>query len=72
VDPIPEDRRGGFLAIRTPRAQELVRALRQVAVFADARGYILRLGPAPYVTDGQLDIAIGELGGLLANGVRLE
>jgi kynureninase len=71
VDPIPEDRRGGFLAIRTPHAQEVVRALRQVAVFADARGYILRLGPAPYVSDGQLDVAIGELGGILSDGVRL-
>jgi kynureninase len=54
VEPMPEDRRGGFLAIRSLRAAELVRGLRQRRVFADARGDVLRLGPAPYLTDQQL------------------
>ena len=58
---VPADRRGGFVAIRTPRASELVRALRQEAVFADARGDILRLGPAPYVSDNQLRESIDKL-----------
>jgi kynureninase len=58
---IPAGRRGGFLAIRTPRAADLVRALRHVAVFADARGDILRLGPAPYLSDDQLRLGIDKL-----------
>ncbi len=58
---IPAGRRGGFLAIRTPRAADLVRALRHVAVFADARGDILRLGPAPYLSDDQLHDGIDKL-----------
>jgi kynureninase len=58
---IPAERRAGFLAIRTPRASELVRALRQEAVFADARGDILRLGPAPYLNDDQIRSGIAAL-----------
>jgi kynureninase len=69
---IPADRRAGFLAIRAARAPDVVRALRQVAVFADARGDILRLGPAPYLSDDQLHEAIAKLSVILANlGVRL-
>src|ERR1051325_232188 len=49
IEKVPADRRGGFLAVRTPRASELVRLLRPASVFADSRGDILRLGPAPYV-----------------------
>lgn len=62
---IPADRRGGFLAVRSARASDLVRALRQEAVFADARGDILRLGPAPYVSDEQLRSAIATLSRLI-------
>ncbi len=61
VEEIPAARRAGFLGIRTPRARELVRALRHVAVFADARGDILRLGPAPYLSDNQLRDAVDKL-----------
>ena len=59
---IPPERRGGFLAIQTPRAAQLVRQLRESAVFADARGDILRLGPAPYLSDEQLMAGIERLG----------
>ena len=62
---VPAARRGGFVAIRTPRASEVVRPLRQQAVFADARGDILRLGPAPYVGDNQLHEAIDKLSRLI-------
>src|SRR5262249_8429856 len=48
VVPMSTERRGGFLAIRTARAEELARALRAQSVFCDHRGEILRLGPAPY------------------------
>jgi kynureninase len=61
VERIPDDRRGGFLAIRTPRAHDLVRVLRQRGVFIDARADILRLGPAPYLRDDQLRDAVASL-----------
>lgn len=50
--------RGGFVSLRTPRAKELVAALREDGVFVDARGDLLRLGPAPYVTDEEIDEAL--------------
>src|SRR4029453_4838839 len=54
---MPHDRRAGFLTVRTPHAMQLVPDLRARGVFVDARGAILRLGPAPYVTDQQLEAA---------------
>lgn len=65
VEPIPEERRAGFLAIRAPRAGDLSHALRQRGVLTDARGDVLRFGPAPYLSDDQLRAAIAHLGGLL-------
>ena len=53
---------GGFLALRTPDAAALQAALRDRGVSADSRGATLRLGPAPYLSDGQLEAAIGLLG----------
>lgn len=58
IAPIAADRRGGFLAIRAARASDFARALRRRGVFSDARGDILRLGPAPYVSDTQLRDAV--------------
>ena len=58
---IDAERRAGFLAIRSPHANQLARALRHSAVFADSRGDILRLGPAPYVSDEQLHEAVAKL-----------
>ncbi|HWZ27817.1 MAG TPA: hypothetical protein VNX15_04600 [Gemmatimonadales bacterium] len=51
----------GFLALRAPNAGDLSRALRTRGVFTDTRHDILRMGPAPYVTDGQIDKALEEL-----------
>ena len=59
---LPLQRRGGFLAVDAPRAGELAARLRERGVFTDHRGPVLRVGPAPYVTDAQLDEAIGLLG----------
>ena len=56
---------GGFLALRTPRAAELQRALRERGVRTDHRGELLRFGPAPYLTDGQLRAAMGALGAVV-------
>ena len=58
VEPMPEERRAGFLALRTNRAHELVSGLRARGVLTDVRGDFLRLGPAPYVTDDQLRASI--------------
>src|SRR5262245_49237106 len=49
VEPMSEERRAGFLAIRTPRAGELNRALRAAGVLNDFRGDVLRLGRGPYL-----------------------
>lgn len=53
---------GGFLAFRSPVAAALVRSLHARGVWADARGEVLRLGPAPYLSDQQLRDAMGLLG----------
>ena len=63
---MPDERRGGFLAFRVPRAEDVVRTLRVRGVFADARGNILRLGPAPYLADEQLQEAVHILGEVLS------
>jgi kynureninase len=59
---VPLEGIGGFLALRTPRAAELSRALRARDVWTDHRGDVLRLGPGPYLSDAQLDLAIAALG----------
>lgn len=58
---IPLDRIGGFLALRAPEAGALAAALRKRGVLADHRGAVLRLGPAPYVTDDQLETAVAQI-----------
>ncbi len=58
ASPLADADRGGFVALRTPRAQELSTLLREDGLFTDARGDVLRLGPAPYVTDDELDEAL--------------
>jgi kynureninase len=52
----------GFLALRSPVATSLARQLRTRGVWTDARGEVLRLGPAPYLCDQQLQDAIALLG----------
>ncbi len=57
-------RRGGFVSLAHPRARDLVGALRDRGVLTDARGTLLRLGPAPYLSDDELDrgvAAVAEL-----------
>ncbi|MEP7125108.1 MAG: hypothetical protein ABJE95_29530, partial [Byssovorax sp.] len=50
-----DDRRGGFVAVRHASAGAVVARLRAAGVFADARRDLLRLGPAPYLTDAEID-----------------
>jgi kynureninase len=52
----------GFLSLHASRAGEIRDRLRERGVHVDSRGDVLRLGPAPYLDDGQLRDAIGLLG----------
>ncbi|MEM9556940.1 MAG: kynureninase [Acidobacteriota bacterium] len=58
----PLDRVGGFLALETPRAEDLHAALAARGVATDFRGDSLRFGPAPYHSDRQIDDALAALG----------
>jgi kynureninase len=58
---LPLDRFGGFLALRSSHAEVLQRELARAGVLTDSRGDTLRLGPAPYLTDAQLETAIERL-----------
>jgi selenocysteine lyase/cysteine desulfurase len=58
----PLDEVGGFLALQSPVAAALVRGLQARGVSTDSRGEVLRLGPAPYLSDRQLRDAMGLLG----------
>jgi kynureninase len=53
---------GGFLAVESERAEELSRRLLDAGVVTDSRGRYLRFGPAPYLSDEQLEAAIEHLG----------
>lgn len=57
---------GGFLALMTPHAAALKAGLHDRGVLADSRDHYLRLGPAPYLSDAQLDEAVATLGEAIA------
>ncbi len=61
---VPLEEVGGFLALRSSRAADLGRALRERGVSTDHRGDTLRLGPAPYLSDRQLSEAVEILSGV--------
>jgi kynureninase len=56
---------GGFLALQSARAAELCRQLRDRGVLTDYRADVLRLGPAPYLSDAQLREAMQALGSVI-------
>jgi selenocysteine lyase/cysteine desulfurase len=64
-DEVDLERLGGFLCLESPNANEICAALKQEGVYSDSRGSILRLGPAPYVSDRQLDQALSILASLV-------
>jgi kynureninase len=70
IEAMPADRRGGFLAVRLPDAVQVAHELRARGVFVDARGQVLRIGPAPYLRDDQLDDAASALGEVIASRRR--
>jgi selenocysteine lyase/cysteine desulfurase len=53
---------GGFLSLRCRDAGALQAALAEQGVRTDSRGPYLRFGPAPYLSDTQLEMAMGTLG----------
>lgn len=59
---VPLAQIGGFLALQSPQAGALSKALSERGVWTDSRGDVLRFGPAPYLADSQLVSAIGVLG----------
>ncbi|RDI69110.1 kynureninase/PvdN C-terminal domain-containing protein [Nocardia pseudobrasiliensis] len=61
----PRSAFGGFLALRSPQAARLCRELATRGVSTDNRGDYLRLGPAPYLSDYQLETAIATLGDIV-------
>jgi kynureninase len=63
---VPLDQFAAFLAIDSPYAVDLSRRLLDRGVFTDARGRYLRLGPAPYLCDSQLETAMAILGEVAA------
>ncbi len=62
----PRSTVAGFLALTAPRAGEISTALRARGVYTDYRGETLRLGPAPYLTDQQLEDTMEALGQAVA------
>jgi len=58
---LPLDRFGGFLALECSQSVAVARRLADDGVLTDARGRYLRLGPAPYLSDAQLEAAIERL-----------
>lgn len=55
VTPREPAERGGFVSIRVPDAAALAKRLHAQGIVVDHRGDLLRLGPAPYVLDDELD-----------------
>ncbi len=55
LTPSEDGLRGGFVAFRVAEAAGCVAALRARGVFADSRADVLRLGPAPYLLDEEID-----------------
>jgi selenocysteine lyase/cysteine desulfurase len=55
ISPRDDDRRGGFVVARAPGAEAVVARLRARGVLVDARNETVRLGPAPYLTDDEID-----------------
>jgi selenocysteine lyase/cysteine desulfurase len=62
-----DEGRGGFVAVRVADASAAVTMLRARGILTDARGSLLRLGPAPYVTDDELDVAIAAVREVIAS-----
>jgi selenocysteine lyase/cysteine desulfurase len=59
---MPLEEIGGFLVLRSPQAGAICRRLHDRGVYTDHRGDALRLGPAPYLSDAQIEEAMEIVG----------
>jgi kynureninase len=59
---VPLENFGGFLALECGQAVAVAARLADVGVLIDARARHLRLGPAPYLSDAQLEAAMERIG----------
>jgi len=59
---VPIERIGGFLSLRSRHARDLYTGLHERGVLTDYRGDLLRVGPAPYISDEQIRAAMDALG----------
>jgi selenocysteine lyase/cysteine desulfurase len=66
--PRDDARRGGFVTVRHPEAPSLVARLRERDVWVDSRADRLRLGPAPYLRDSEIDAGVAALVEVAAQG----
>jgi len=57
----PREAIAGFLALRSPHAAKLQQLLRDREVRTDSRGDVLRMGPAPYLSEAQLHASMDAL-----------
>jgi kynureninase len=64
-DRTPREAFGAFIALESPNAEVVSRQLLAEGVSTDSRGRYLRLGPAPYLSDEQLEAAIRHLEAVL-------
>jgi selenocysteine lyase/cysteine desulfurase len=55
------DQNGGFLSLQSPYARTIRAQLMEKNIYTDARGDVLRLGPAPYTSSKQIKTVISEL-----------
>jgi kynureninase len=65
---VPLESIGGFLALSSPQAAAISARLGKRGVLTDVRGNLLRLGPAPYLSDDQLGAAIDALAEAVRRG----
>ncbi|SMO80546.1 hypothetical protein [Gracilimonas mengyeensis] len=57
----PLEQNGGFLSLTSPKARDIRAKLMDNGVYTDARGEILRFGPAPYIITTQIEHAMDKL-----------
>ena len=58
VTPEEDTFRGGFVSVQVPNAGAVVEALRKKNVWVDARGTLLRVGPSPILSPGELELGV--------------
>lgn len=59
--PKAAEARGGFVSVQLEHASEVSAALAKRGIHTDVRGSLLRLGPAPYTTPQELELALQAL-----------